>query len=92
MAKTYTVTAFWDDEANIWVATSDDVPGLVTEASTLDALVARINAVTPELLDDNAHLVEGGRDADEEIDIQVISQVRSEPAHAQGWSGAFTHS
>ncbi|MGV3489743.1 MAG: DUF1902 domain-containing protein [Devosia sp.] len=82
MAKTYIVTAFWDDEARVWVATSDDVPGLVTEASTLDALVERVHAVAPELLDDNAHLVEGGRDTDEELDIHVVSQVRSEPAHA----------
>ena len=26
------VTAEWDDEAKVWVATSEDVPGLVTEA------------------------------------------------------------
>jgi predicted RNase H-like HicB family nuclease len=82
MAKTYTVIAFWDDEASVWVATSDDVPGLVTEARTLDALVERINAVAPELLDDNAHLVEGGREAVEEIDIHVISHLRPELAHA----------
>ena len=26
------VSAFWDHEASVWVATSDDVPGLATEA------------------------------------------------------------
>lgn len=82
MAKTYTVTAFWDDEAKVWVATSDDVPGLATEARTLDALVERVHAVAPELLDDNAHLIEGGREPDEEIDIHVVSHLRPEPAHA----------
>lgn len=82
MAKTYTVSAAWDDEAKVWVATSDDVPGLVTEARTLDALVERVHAVAPELLDDNAHLIEGGRDEVEEIDIHVVSNLRPEPVHA----------
>jgi predicted RNase H-like HicB family nuclease len=82
MAMTYTVTAFWDDDAKVWVATSDDVPGLVTEARTLDALVERVHAVTPELLDDNAHLIEGGRDADEKIDIHVVSRQSSAPRPA----------
>jgi predicted RNase H-like HicB family nuclease len=82
MAKTYTVNAAWDDDAKVWVATSDDVPGLVTEARTLDVLVERVRAVAPELLDDNAHLINGGRDEVEEIDIHVVSSLRAEPAHA----------
>ncbi len=81
MAKTYRVTAFWDEEARVWVATSDDVPGLATEARTLDALVERVNAVVPELLDDNADQVEGGREAEEIIDVHVVSSLRIEPAH-----------
>jgi len=32
------VDAFWDSEALTWVATSHDVPGLVTEASTIEVL------------------------------------------------------
>jgi hypothetical protein len=32
------VEAFWDSEALVWVATSEDVPGLVTEAETIEAL------------------------------------------------------
>ena len=30
------VRAEWDEEARVWVATSDDVPGLATEALTMD--------------------------------------------------------
>ncbi len=82
MTKTYTVSAAWDDGAKVWVATSDDVPGLVTEARTLDALVERVQAVTPELLHDNAHLIDGGRGDVETIDIHVVSSLRAEPAHA----------
>jgi len=28
------IKALWDEESGVWVATSDDVPGLVTEAQT----------------------------------------------------------
>lgn len=80
MTKQYVVNAFWDDEASVWVALSDDIPGLATEARTLDALVARVNAVAPELLDDNAHLVPGGRADDEKISIQILSDVASHAA------------
>ena len=80
MAKKYVVEAFWDDEARVWVATSDDVPGLTMEAPTLDALVARVNAVAPELLDDNAHLVPGGRSTEEQISVQIVSTIAASHA------------
>ena len=75
MAKKYVVEAFWDDEAGVCVPTSDDVAGLTTEAPTLDALVARVNAVAPELFDDNAHMVPGGRSPDEQISVQIVSTI-----------------
>lgn len=49
------VHAEWDEEAAVWVATSDDVPGLVTEADTIEALEAKLRVMIPELLDLNAH-------------------------------------
>lgn len=47
------VSATWDDEAKVWVAESDDVPGLVTEADTLDALLEKLRTLIPELLEEN---------------------------------------
>jgi predicted RNase H-like HicB family nuclease len=47
----YHVTAFWDDEAKVWVAASDDVPGLATEAETVEALLDKLRAMIPELLE-----------------------------------------
>ena len=38
MQKIYFVRAEWDEEAKVWVATSDDVPGLETEAETMEIL------------------------------------------------------
>lgn len=34
----YKIDALWDAEAAVWVATSEDVPGLVTEANTIESL------------------------------------------------------
>ena len=56
MQKIYFVRAEWDDEAAVWVATSDDVPGLATEADTLEALSGKLNTLVPELLEANGHL------------------------------------
>ena len=50
MPKTLFIRAEWDDEANVWVATSDDVPGLATEAETIEALSAKLQTMVPDLL------------------------------------------
>ncbi len=50
MQKTLFVRAEWDEIASVWVATSDDVPGLVTEAETIEILSSKLNNIIPELL------------------------------------------
>ena len=47
------VHAIWDDEARVWVATSEDVPGLATEADDMEGLVEKLKGMIPELLDAN---------------------------------------
>ena len=51
--KPFFVRADWDDEARVWVATSDDVPGLATESETLEDLVHKLKVMIPELLEAN---------------------------------------
>lgn len=53
MNKPYFVRAEWDANASVWVATSDDVPGLVTEARTVEGLDAKLKTLVPELLEAN---------------------------------------
>jgi hypothetical protein len=53
MARERIVNAEWDDEARVWVATSDDVPGLVTESRTFEALLKKLRTLVPELLELN---------------------------------------
>ena len=43
----------WDSEAAVWIATSDDVPGLVLESASFDALVERVKTAVSELIDVN---------------------------------------
>lgn len=47
------IQAVWDSEADVWVAESDDVPGLVTEAETMEALVQKLRVLIPELFEAN---------------------------------------
>ena len=66
--KVLLVRALWDDAARVWVATSDDVPGLATEADTVDALVKKLQVMIPELLDAN-----GCAGADE-VSFKLLSE------------------
>ena len=47
------VHATRDPQASVWVAESDDFPGLVAEADDIETLVARLKILIPELLDAN---------------------------------------
>ena len=58
MNKPLYVHADWDDEARVWVATSSDVPGLATEADTVEALIAKLESMIPELLAANGAAVD----------------------------------
>lgn len=53
MQKIYCFCAQWDEDARVWVITSDDVPGLVGEAGTLERLSAKLEVLIPELLELN---------------------------------------
>ena len=53
---TYTVSAKWDEEASVRVVTSEDVPGLVTEAATVERLVEKLRSMVPEMLELNGVL------------------------------------
>ncbi|MGH9396229.1 MAG: DUF1902 domain-containing protein [Terriglobia bacterium] len=59
MSRTYVVEAHWDSEAGVWIAESDDVPGLVAEAESLNALVEKIRVLAPELFELNGGLEPG---------------------------------
>ena len=49
----YRINLVWDNEAAVWVATSQDVPGLVLESGSFDALLERVRYAVPELIELN---------------------------------------
>lgn len=49
----------YDPEAKVWYVAESDVPGLVTEAASVPELIARVEAIAPELLELNAHHLPG---------------------------------
>lgn len=70
------VTAIWDAEAHVFVASSDQVPGLVAEASTLDELGVKLAARIPELLELNEDCLSGYSD-ESEIPMKITSEWNS---------------
>ncbi len=53
MTQQFLVHAIWDSQAHVWSAYSDDVPGLIAEADTLEALATKLQTLVPELLELN---------------------------------------
>jgi predicted RNase H-like HicB family nuclease len=65
------VKATWDPEASVWVAESEDVPGLITEADTLEALQRKLPGIIQDLL-------EADDDGEEiEVPIELVAHASS---------------
>ena len=72
MGSLIVVKATWDPEANVFVAESDDVPGLVTEAPSIEALRAKLPGIIQDLLDTG----DGIQDIEVPIEIVAHASVR----------------
>ena len=68
VAKPLFVRADWDEEARVWVATSDDVPGLATEERNIEALIDKLKVMIPELLEAN------GQSMEAEVPFEVMTR------------------
>ena len=66
LSKDIKIEAFWDEEALVWVASSKDVPGLITEAETMEKLMEKLKILVPELLQTNGLI-----DESDSIDIPI---------------------
>jgi predicted RNase H-like HicB family nuclease len=54
LSKPIIVHADWDPEAAVWVATTQDLRGLVTEAESIEALRAKLPGMILDLLEDRS--------------------------------------
>jgi len=66
--RTYTVSCEWDADAGVYYVAESDVPGLATEAPTLDALESKLRRMIPELLELNAGLA-----VDQAVPFELIT-------------------
>ena len=48
----YVVRLMWDSEANVWIATNDEIP-ICLESETLDRLMQRVKLAAQELIEMN---------------------------------------
>lgn len=63
------VRAAWDEEAGVWVATSNDIDGLAVEAETVEALEKKVIAAISDLIELN------GTDSDlPEIPVHIMAE------------------
>lgn len=46
----YIIHLSWDNEASVWTATSNDIPGFALKSSSFHTLLERTRAAFPELL------------------------------------------
>ncbi|MBK3401644.1 DUF1902 domain-containing protein [Methylorubrum populi] len=69
MSRHVVVRCAWDDEADVWFVQESDVPGLVTEADTLEALRRKL----PEMIQD---LLEVETAMDIEVDLIAYAHDR----------------
>ena len=72
----YNVKAEWDAEAGVWVASSDDVPGLATGADTFEELVEKLKVVIPELLEENGLMAAGADDVSFAVLAERVERTR----------------
>ena len=50
MQREYQVKVDYDNEAGVWIATSDDIVGLVLEDESPEYLIKRVVGAAPELI------------------------------------------
>ena len=68
MGHLIVVRATWDNEAKVWTAESSDLPGLVTEASSLDELDLKLPGLIQDLME-----VDDDDDGEMDIPIEVVA-------------------
>ncbi len=56
----YKILMQWDEESQVWIATSDEIPGLVLESGSYDALIEKVRIAAPEILELNGQETASG--------------------------------
>ena len=79
MNKEITVNVIYDDVANVYVGTSEDLIGLVAEAPTFEELVNKIRQLVPELVELNGvHPIARASEAKSSVPWELLIQQREQ--------------
>ena len=63
----YEIRVEWDAEAGVWYIEDSNVPGLVGEAPTLEAMMVLLRVRVPEVLEEN------GCPRDDDIPLRLLT-------------------
>jgi hypothetical protein len=74
--RIFTITASWDEEAAVWTGHCDDIPA-AADAPTLDELLAKVTAMTLDLLPDNHPDIDPAS-----VYLQIMALREAEPAES----------
>ena len=69
MANSYNVDVFRCTEADVFIATSEDIPGLTLEADTVGGVLEAVTEMAPQLLERNL-------DVPRDTDVQVAMRLQ----------------
>lgn len=50
-----TVKLIWSEESGKWFTETDDVPGMVLESNSFDALMEKVQLIAPDMLEANCN-------------------------------------
>ena len=45
----------WSDDSNKWYTDTDDIPGMVLESNSFDALIEKVQLIAPDMLSANCN-------------------------------------
>lgn len=51
------IKLIWSDDEKMWLTETDDVPGMVLESNSFDALVEKVQLIAPDMLEANLNYV-----------------------------------
>lgn len=51
------VKLIWSDDSNKWYTETNDVPGMVLESNSFDALLEKVQLIAPDMLEANCDYI-----------------------------------
>lgn len=78
---TFKVEAAYDEDAGVWYVCNSNLPGLATEAPTVDELVAKLKVMIPDLISAQAKQ-DGERIGKEAVTFEFIAHAEVSAAAA----------